>query len=170
MPIIIIILFNYNGFWDIIFIIVITPLSLALLFYLLYKWGKYFFFLRVKGSNFFIKPKLLAFTKRFGLSEIQSIEFLLTKTRLSYRPSIIGSDNNLFYIHITINIIDSLRDTHFFNVIRVYEYKTSIDTPFIEKRNDMMSRFISDLEDLKRLFPTLVSIRDEIQEEFEISI
>ena len=161
---------NYVGFYDILFIVIIIPVSLALPLYLLHKWGKYFFILKMRGSKFFIKPKLLAFTKRFDLSEIKSIEFLLTRTRLSYRPSIIGSDNNLFHIHITINIIDSLGETHIFNIIRVYEYKTTIDTPFIEKRSAMTSKFINDLKDLKYLLPNLISIRDEIQEELEIDI
>jgi hypothetical protein len=75
---------------------------------------------------------------------------------------------SIYYIYITIILKDALEKTHVFNVIRFYNYKTTIDTPFIEKRNAMKSRFINDLEDLKSLFPNLVSIRDEIQEEFEI--
>jgi hypothetical protein len=96
---IIIVLLNYEGFCDIIDIIIITPLALVFPFYLLYKWGKYFFILRVKKSKFSIKPKLLAFTKRFDLSEIKSIEFLLTRARFRYSPDIIGSDVNLLYIY-----------------------------------------------------------------------
>ena len=165
IPIIIGMLLNYKGFSDIIDIIIVAPLFLLLPFCLLYIWGKYFFILKVKRSKFSIKPKLLAFTKRFDLSEIKSIEFLLTKTRLRYR-----SDVNLLYIYITIILKDALEKTHVFNVIRFYAYKMTIDTPFLEKRNAMKSRFINDLEDLKRLFPNLVSIRDEIQDEFEIII
>ena len=161
--IMILILLDYRGFSDIINIIIITPIALLFPFCLLFLWGKYFFILKVKKSRFSIKPKLLAFTKRFDLSEIKSIEFLLTKTRLRYR-----SDVNLLYIYITIILKDALEKTHVFNVIRFYAYKMTIDTPFLEKRNAMKSRFINDLEDLKRLFPNLVSIRDEIQDEIEI--
>ncbi len=168
IPIIILILLNYKGFSDIIDIIIVTHLALLFLFYSLYKWGKNFFILKVKESKFSIKPKLLAFTKRFDLSEIKSIEFLLTRARLRYRPNIFGSDVNLLYIYITIILKDALEKTHVFNLIRFYDYKTTIDTPFIEKRNAMKSRFINDLEDLKCLFPNLVSIRDEIQDEFDI--
>ncbi len=158
---IILILLNYKGFSDIIDIIIATPLALLFPFYLLYKYGKYFFILKVKRSKFSIKPKLLAFTKRFDLSEIKSIEFLLKRARLRY---ILGSDVNLLYIYITIILKDALEKTHVFNVIRFYIYKTTIEPPFIDRK----SRFINDLEDLKRLFPNLVSIRDEIQEEFDI--
>lgn len=168
VAVIIIILLNYEGFCDIIDIIIITPIALALPFYLLYTSGKYFFILKVKESKFSIKPKLLAFTKRFDLSEIKSIEFLLTRTKLIIKRAIKGSDRNILHIHITIRISDSLGEAHIFNIIRFYDYLVTIDTPFIEKRNAMKSRFINDLEDLKRLFPNLVSIRDEIQEEFEI--
>ncbi len=169
--IMILILLDYRGFSDIINIIIITPIALLFPFCLLFLWGKYFFILKVKKSRFSIKPKLLAFTKRFDLSEIKSIEFLLTKTRLRYSPAIFGSDGNLLYIYVTIILKDALEKTHVFNVIRFYDYKTTIDTLFrhpIEKRNAMKSRFINDLEDLKRLFPNLVSIRDEIQDEIEI--
>ncbi len=158
---IILILLNYEGFCDIIDIIIIIPFALILPFYLLYKWGKYFFILTVKRSKFSIKPKLLAFTKRFDLSEINSVEFLLTRARFRY---IIRSDVNLLYIYITVILKVVLEKTYVFNVIRFYKYKTTIDTPFIDRK----SRFINDLEDLKRLFPNMVSIRDEVQDEFEI--
>lgn len=162
------ILLNFKDLNDIRFIIIIIPLFLAFPIYLFYKWGNCFFVLRVKGSKFFIKPKLLAFKKRFDLSEIKSIEFLLTKLKFRYRLNIIGSDFNLLCIYITITINDASGKVHSFNVIRVYEYSTTVDTPFIEKKNAMKSQFINALEDLRRLFPNLVLIKDEMQEEFEI--
>jgi len=164
-------LLNYRGIDDIIFIIIITPLSLALPLYLLYKWGKFFFILKLKGSEFFIKPKLLGFTKRFELSEIKSIEFLLTKVRYRYSPNIIGKngkDDNLLYLYLTISLEDRLGNLYVFNVIRFYQYKTTADTPFIDKSYAMKTQFISELEVLKRLFPDMVSIRDNVQKDFEI--
>jgi len=168
IAIMIVILFDYRGFSDIINIIIIIPIALILPFYLLFRWGRYFFILKVKESRFSIKPKLLAFTKRFDLSEIKSIEFLLTRARHIYRSAIIGSDVNLLYIFMTITIKDASEKAHAFNVIRYYSYNTTADTPFIEKKNSMKSQFINALEDLKHLFPNLILIRNEIQEEFEI--
>jgi hypothetical protein len=130
----ILILLDFRGFSDIINIIIIIPLALIVPFCLLYIWGKYFFLLKVKGSKFSVKPKLLAFKKRFDLSEIKSIEFLLTKLKWRYRPTIIGSSVNLLYIYITITINDASGKVHSFNVIRVFNYKTTADTPFIEKK------------------------------------
>ncbi len=163
----ILILLDYRGFSDIINIIIITPIALIFPFCLLFLWGKYFFILKVKKSRFSIKPKLLAFKKRFDLSEIKSIEFLLTRARHIYRPAG-GGNVNLLYIYTTITIKEASEKTHTFNVIRFYFYKTNADTPFIEKRNAMKSQFINALEDLRRLFPNLVLIKDEIQEEFEV--
>ena len=165
------ILLNYRGFDDIIFLIIITPLSLALPFYLVCKCGKYFFILKVKGTIFFIKPKLLAFTKRFDLSEIKSIEFLLTRARYRYSPNIIGKDakdDNILYLYLTISIKNRLGKFYVFNVIRFYRYKTTADTPFLEKSYAVKDQFINELEGLKRLFPNMISIQDEVQKEFEI--
>lgn len=169
--VIMIILLNYRGFDDIIFLIIITPLSLALPFYLVCKWGKYFFILKVKGSKFFIKPKLLAFTKKFDFSEIKSIEFLLTRARFRYYPNVIGKDvkdNNILYLYLTIIIKDMLENPYIFSVIRFYRYKTTADTPFLEKSYAVKDQFINELEGLKRLFPNVISIQDEVQKEFEI--
>ena len=168
IAVLIVILLDYRGISDIISIIIIIPLSLILPFCLLYICSKYFFILKIKESRFSIKPKLLAFAKKFDLSEIESIEFLLTRARHRFGYGIIGSDVNLLYIYLTITIKDASEKTHTFNVIRFYNYKTIADTPFIDKRNTMKSQFINALEDLKRLFPNLVLIKDEIQEEFEI--
>ncbi|TFG21038.1 MAG: hypothetical protein EU529_14035 [Promethearchaeota archaeon] len=159
---------NYEDLLDIKNIIIIILLAFIIPLYLLYRWGKYFFILRVKKSKFSIKPKLLSFTKRFDLLKIKSIEFLLTRTRFSYSPHIIGRDVNLLYIYITINIKDLSEKTHTFNIIRFYNYETTADAPFIDKKNAMKSKFINALEDLKHLLPNLILIKDEIKEEFEI--
>ncbi len=164
-------LLDYRGFEDIIFLIILIPVSLALPLFLLYSWGKYFFILKVKGTKFFIKPKLLAFTKRFDLSEIKSIEFLLTRARYRYSPNIIGKDakdNNILYLYLTISLKNILGKFYVFNVIRYYRYKTTADTPFIDKSYVVKAQFINELEDLKRFFPDIVSIRDEVQKDFEI--
>ena len=162
------ILLDFRGYSDIVSIIVIIPIALIFPFCLLYKWSKYFFILKVKNSKFSIKSKLLAFTKKFHLSEIESIEFILRKLNLVIQRASWGSDRNRLYIYITINIIDSLRDVHKFNIIRFYDYLVSADTLFIEKKNAMKFQFINSLEDLKHLFPNIVSIRNEFSEDVEI--
>ena len=159
------ILLDFRGYSDIVSIIVIIPIALIFPFCLLYKWGKYFFILKVKNSKFSIKSKLLAFTKKFNLSEIESIEFILRKLNLVIQRRVTGDNRNRLYIYITINIIDSLRDVHKFNIIRFYDYLVSADTLFIEKKNAMKFQFINSLEDLKHLFPNIVSIRDEFSED-----
>ncbi|TFG22093.1 MAG: hypothetical protein EU529_11450 [Promethearchaeota archaeon] len=165
IPILIGILIDYRGFSDIINIIILIPIILIFPFYLLLRWGRYFFFLKAKTSRFSIKPKLLAFKKRFDLSEIKSIEFLLKRARHLYSNS---SHVNLLSIYTTITIKEVSEKTHTFNIIRFYNYKTNADIPFVEKRKAMKSLFINALEDLRCLFPDLILIKDEIQEEFEI--
>ena len=162
------ILLDFRGYSDIVSIIVIIPIALIFPFCLLYKWSKYFFILKVKNSKFSIKSKLLSFTKKFNLSEIESIEFILRKLNLVIQRRVTGDNRNRLYIYITINIIDSLRDVHKFNIIRFYDYLVSADTLFIEKKNAMKFQFINSLEDLKHLLPNIVSIRNEFSEDVEI--
>ena len=162
---------DFRGVNDIIFIIVITPIFLSLPFYLLYKWGKYFFILRVQGSTFSIKTKLLAFTKRFDLSRIQSIEFLLKRARYRYSPNIIGKnvkDDNLLYLYLTIILRNIGGGEQVFKVIRFYHYKTTEYTPCLDKSYAMKDQFINELINLKTLFPNIVSVRDKVQRNFDI--
>jgi len=159
----------YKGFSDLIYIITYIPIALIILFCFFKVWGKYFFSLRVKRSKFSIRPKLLSFTKRFKLSKIKSIDILLPRARHIYKPDLLlgRSDDNYLYIYITITIKDVLERTHIFKLIRFYVFRTTKKTPFVEKKNEVTSKFSNALKDLKRLLPTLVSIRDEIKEEFE---
>ncbi len=98
------------------------------------------------------------------------MEFLLTRARYRYHPNIgkNAKDDNLLYLYLTIILKDIQERENTFKVIQFYHYRTTADTPFLDKSYAVKDQFINELINLKILFPNIVSVRDEVQRNFDI--